>query len=168
MVPELLRVSMMSFKLISLNVKGISNFKKRRTIFTWSLKHNADITFLQETHSTLETIVRWKNEWGRELIACHGGSNSRGVAILIKNGLDCNTILGPMGRYIILKADLKDSRYVLINVYAPNKDKDQIEFVKNLLVILRKENLDTEEKVIMGGDFNCPLNPAYDKKKEAI
>lgn len=130
-------------------------------------KRNADITFLQETHSTLETIVRWKNEWGGELIACHGGSNSRGVAILIKNGLDCkvqHTILDPMGRYIILKADTKDSRYVLINVYAPNKDKDQIEFVKNLLVILRKENLDTEEKVIMGGDFNCPLNPAYDKK----
>lgn len=69
-----------------------------------------------------------------------------------------------MGRYIILKADIKDSRYVLINVYTPNKDKDQIEFVKNLLVILRKENLDTEEKAIMGGDFNCPLNPAYDKK----
>ena len=155
------------FKLISLNVKGISNFKKRRIIFTWSRKRNADITFLQETHSTLETIVRWKNEWGGELIACHGGSNSRGVAILMKNDLDCkvqHTILDPMGRYIILKADIKDSRYVLINVYAPNKDKDQIEFVKNLLVILRKENLDTEEKVIMGGDFNCPLNPAYDKK----
>ena len=69
-----------------------------------------------------------------------------------------------MGRYIILKADIKDSRYVLINVYASNKDKDQIEFVKNLLVILRKENLDTEEKVIMVGDFNCPHNPVYDKK----
>ena len=140
-------MSMMSFKLISLNVKGISNFKKRRTIFTWSRKRNADITFLQETHSTLETIVRWKNEWGGELIACHGGSNSRGVAILMKNGLDCkvkHTILDPMGRYIILKADI---RYVLINVYAPDKDKDQIEFVKNLLVILRKENFHTEEKL---------------------
>lgn len=98
------------FKLISLNVNGISNFKKRRIIFTWSRKRNADITFLQETHSTLETIVRWKNEWGGELIACHGGSNSRGVAILMKNGLDCkvqHTILDPMGRYIILKADKK-------------------------------------------------------------
>lgn len=68
---------------------------------------------------------------------------------LIKNGLDCkiqHTILDPMGRYIILKADIKDSRYVLINLYAPNKDKDQVEFINNLLAILRKESLDTEEK----------------------
>lgn len=74
----------------------------------------------------------------------------------MKNGLDCkvkHTILDPMGRYIILKADIKDSRYVLINVYAPNKDKDQIEFVKNLLVILRKENFHTEEKLYDGRRF---------------
>ena len=75
---------MMSFKLISLNVKGISNFKKRRTIFTWSRKRNADITFLQETHSTLQTMIQWKNEWDGELIASHGSFNSRGVAIFDK------------------------------------------------------------------------------------
>jgi len=46
---------------------------------------------------------------------------------------------------------------VLINVYAPNKDKD-------LLITLKKENLESEENIIMVGDFNCPLNPAIDKK----
>ena len=39
------------FKLISLNVRGISNFKKRKMIFTWCRKKKADIIFLQETHS---------------------------------------------------------------------------------------------------------------------
>ena len=158
---------LMFFKIILLNVKGQSNFKKRRTMFTWCRKRNADITFLQETHSTLQTMTQWKNEWGAELITCHGSSNSRGVAIMIQNGLDCkihHTILDPMGRYIILNADINDSTYVLINVYAPNKDKDHIEFVNNLLTTLKKENLDSEEKIIMRGDFNCPLNPAYDKK----
>ena len=69
-----------------------------------------------------------------------------------------------MGRYIILKADIEDTTYLLINVYAPNKDKDLIEFFKHLLNKLKKENLDSEENIVMGGDFNCPLNPAIDKK----
>ena len=53
---------------------------------------------------------------------------------------------------------------MLINVYAPNKDKDLIEFLKSLLITLKKENLDSEENTIIGGDFNCSLNPAIDKE----
>ena len=29
------------------------------------------------------------NEWGSEIISCHGSSNSQGVANLFKNGIDC-------------------------------------------------------------------------------
>ena len=113
--------------------------------------------------------IQWKIEWGAEIITSHGSSNTRGIAILIKNGLDCTIhqkILDPLGRFIILKADIKDKAYtyVLINVYAPNKDKDLISFFSNLLATLQKENLDSEDNIIIGGDFNCPLNPEIDKK----
>ena len=56
--------------------------------------------------------------------------------------------------------------YVLINIYAPNKDTNIVSFFNNLLVTLQKNNLDEEENIItcMGGDFNCPLNPSIDKK----
>ena len=86
---------------------------------------------------------------------------------MIKNGLNCTIhqkILDPLGHFIILKADIKDKAYVLINVYAPNKDKDLISFFSNLLAMLQKENLDSEDNIIIGGDFNCPLNPEVDKK----
>ena len=69
-----------------------------------------------------------------------------------------------MGRYIIVKAVIQDKTYVLINIYAPKKDKDLINFLKNLFAILQKENLESEENIIIGGDFNCPLNPELDKK----
>ena len=152
-------------KLISLNIKGIGNFRKRRAIFTWCRKR-ADICLLQETHSTEKIENQWKNEWGAKLIFCRGSSNSRGVAILIKNGVDCTIhkkVLAPLGCYIILKAEMKDKMYVLINVYAPNKDKDIIAFLENLLITIQKD-LDSENNIVLGGDFNCPLNPANDKK----
>ena len=44
-------------------------------------------------------------------------------------------------------------------------DKDLVEFFKNLLnMMLKKENLDSKQNIVMGGDFNCRLNPAIDKK----
>ena len=38
-----------ALKIVSLNVRGVSNFKKRHTIFTWCRRKNADVIFLQET-----------------------------------------------------------------------------------------------------------------------
>ena len=53
---------------------------------------------------------------------------------------------------------------MLINIYAPNKDKD-ITFLNNLRTILQNENLEDEENIkIIGSDFNCPLNPSLDRK----
>ena len=148
-------------------MKGLSNFRKRRTIFLWCRKRKADLVFLQETHSIAATENQWRNEWGAEMISSHGSSNSRGVAILFKNGIDCSInhkIVDPEGRYIILKACIQDKDYVLINVYAPNKDKDQVNFFNNLLSILQNENLDSLDNIILGGDLNCPLDPLLDKK----
>ena len=83
--------------------------------------------FLQETHSKKDTEIYWKNEWGTEIVMSHGGSNSCGVAILFRKGVDCviyTKILDLFGRYIILKAAINDKICILINVYALNKDKD--------------------------------------------
>ena len=115
-----------ALELASLNVRGISNFRKRRAIFTWCWKRKADFIFLQKTHSKIDTEIYWTNEWGAETVMSHGSSNSCGVAILLRKGVDCvihTKILDPLGHYIILKAAIKDKIYVLINIYAPNNDK---------------------------------------------
>ena len=36
-------------------MKGLSNFRKRRTIFLWCRKRKADLVFLQETQSIAAT-----------------------------------------------------------------------------------------------------------------
>ena len=78
------------FKLTSLNVRGLSNFKKRRTIFCWCRKMKSDMIFLQETHSTQEIERHWEREWGGKMLFSHGANNARGVIILVRNGFDYN------------------------------------------------------------------------------
>lgn len=75
----------------------------------------------------------------------HSSSNSCGVAILVKKGVDCSIhskIPDPLGIYVILKAEINDKMYVLINVYAPNKDANIIKFLISLLMTLQKNNFD--------------------------
>ena len=83
----------------------------------------------------------------------HGSSNSRRVAILVKKGVDCtihSKILDPLGRHVILKAEINNKMLVLINVYATNKDTNIINFLNNLLITLWKNNFDEEENIIIG------------------
>ena len=97
----------------------------------------------------------------------HGRSDSCGTEILIKNTINCtiiSTISDPLGRYIIAKIQIDDKLYVFVNVYALNKDKDSIQFFKKLYILLRTEDLDCEDNIILGGDFNYPLNPNLDKR----
>ena len=101
------------------------------------------------------------------MLFSHGSPNSCGTAILISNKANCtelSTTADPLGRFIISKVQVDDKVYVLVNIYAPNKDKDSTFFFRKLHTLLQIENLDSEENIILGGDFNCPLNPILDKR----
>ena len=76
-------------KFISLNTRRISNYRKRRTIFSWLRKQKPDIVFLQETHSIQWNEVSWKREWGAAMFCSHGANNAGEVAILIRKNFDC-------------------------------------------------------------------------------
>jgi len=67
------------------------------------------------------------------------------------------------GRYIGIKAQINEN-YYLFNVYGPNNDNHAAHFYDHLLAVLQKEDLAYKDKIIIGGDFNCPLNPILDKQ----
>ena len=103
-----------SIKLLSLNVRDLSNFRKRRAIFSWCRKQKADLIFLQETHSTAEQQDQWRKEWGASVLFSHGSTNARGVAILIRNGLNITIQLSETssdGRFIVIKAAIDNEIY---------------------------------------------------------
>lgn len=144
---------MVKGKLTSLNTRGISNFRKRRTMFTRLRKQKPDIVFLQETHSTRGNEVSWKREWGATLFCSHGANNARGVAILIRNNFDYTveeSIVDSNGRFIILKVLLSGEPALLVHIYAPNRDNELVTFYRSLLQTIVKNNLDEIEDIILG------------------
>lgn len=153
------------FTLNSLNVRGLNNRVKRKTIFQWFKEQHSGITFLQETHSTDKDEKRWKAEWGNEIIFSHGTGSRCGVALLIdlKNEYHINDIKrDDDGRLVMIDITIDNEVYILINVYAPTKDdsKAQKEFFSKLEM---KLNQHIGSNVIVGGDFNVCINPEIDK-----
>ena len=130
------------------------------------LKQKASIIFLQEMHSTKDKEKQWKVEWGAPIEFAHWSSNARGCAILLCNGFDCKIkrkIVDPMGRYIGIKAEIKDENYLLFNGYAPNNDSQSAKFYEHIVNVLKKEDQIYEDSIRIGGDLNCPFNPSLDK-----
>ena len=85
------------------------------------------------------------------MLFSHGSPNSCGTAILISKKANCtelSTTADPLGRFIISKVQVDDKVYVLVNIYAPNKDKDST-FFRKLHTLLQIENLDSEENIIL-------------------
>ena len=114
-----------------------------------------------------ENQAFWKREWGAALFCSHGTNNARGVAILIRNNFDCiveESVSDTNGRFIVLRVTLSREPVLLVNVYGPNRDSDSVNFYRTLLETIVNKKLDTIENIIVGGDFNSPLNPIIDKR----
>ena len=73
-------------------------------------------------------------------------------------------VVDTSGRFIILKVILKGEQAVLVNVYGPNRDNKLVDFYHLVLQSLKQNDFDEMENIIMGGDFNCPLNHIMDKR----
>ena len=155
----------MNFKILSLNVRGIRDDHKRKSVFAWIEKQKADIIFLQETYSTPEIITNWKFNWRGEMIYSHGSNHSRGVLVLIHQQFQFelkNSIIDDKGRFILLEVLVQESPFLLLNLYAPTKLSDQSVFFHEILSVLQTANFNSECRIIMGGDFNVHLDAVLD------
>lgn len=72
-----------SLSVLSLNVRGLRDMVKRKALFLFCKRSEADFIFLQETHSVEEDTKFWKTQWGNTVHYSHGSSNSAGVAIFL-------------------------------------------------------------------------------------
>ena len=150
----------------SFNARGLGDGRKRRCNFKWLKKLHPGVCLLQETHSTEAIESTWNKEWGSQIFFSHGSTKSKGVAVLFPAGMGYkvnNVLRDDNGRYIILDIDFEHSNVILLNVYAPTKDKihEQLNFLQQLQTLLINYQ---DRNIVLAGDFNTYLNHLKDKK----
>lgn len=157
-----------NFLISSTNVRGLGSELKRKKVFLWLKQRRFDISFLQETHSVLEEERIWQQQWGfsDSIIFSHGANDARGVAIVLRRGIDLKidrTWRDAGGRCIMLEVHLKELHVILVNIYSPTSNVDQIHFYRNLRQHLLGFN-QAKLPVIIGGDLNVTFDLTLDKQ----
>ena len=110
----------------------------------------SDIVCLQETHWDDECMREIEREWGGQIYVNNGGVKSRGVAILVKRGAIENVrecVNDGDGRVIGITFEHLNKRIQLLNVYAPNEERERRDFFERLGGMC-------EENCVIVGDFN--------------
>uniref|UniRef100_A0A3P9KVD9 Endonuclease/exonuclease/phosphatase domain-containing protein n=1 Tax=Oryzias latipes TaxID=8090 RepID=A0A3P9KVD9_ORYLA len=151
---------MTDLKVISLNVKGINHVIKRQKILSFLRKEKCQVAMLQETHLSDTEHVKLRRSWVGQVFYSSFNSKSRGVAILLHRSLPFsfeNEVKDSQGRYILLSGHLYGEQVVFGCVYAPNVYDPS--FLPQLISDL---NSFSSSYVLLGGDFNCVLDPKTD------
>ena len=149
-----------SFRIISLNCRGIRDKQKRQNLFFWLKSNNYHIILLQETFWTNDIKNDIEKEWCGKIILNPGTSHSKGTAILLNNNiidnnfdLDIKNIhLSEDGRIVLLNLSIESKEISLINIYAPNNPKERKSFFDKIGRWISK--FSTNNETIIGGDFN--------------
>ena len=145
-------------QIITLNVRGLNDKKKRQELFYWLRKQDVDIIALHETHLGKDNDEwRWTREWDGQSYWTNVSTNSKGVALLFNRKFKydiLNIQKEKSGRLISASVKFGDKCVRLVCVYAPNDGNERVKFFRSTV----EEHIDNEEHTILLGDFNCTLH----------
>ena len=158
-----------NFNLMSLNVRGIREYKKRRKLLNWLNNHGTKegIAFLQETHGSPDIERDWRNQFRGEFFYSHGTSNSRGVAIVFGEKLEYKIISkynDSEGRIIVINCTIQGEPFLLINTYAPNNERDQVIMMKKVARHVVEAGYPENAALVWATDHNFIFDEFLDAK----
>ena len=116
-------------RLCSLNVKGLKNKLKRRSLFKYIKSKKMDIACLQEAHVIEKDVETWEKEWGGKIFYNEGTNRSQGEIILVSKHFEghVNLILAQT-RILVVSVKLSNYNFKVANVYAHNNSAEKINF----------------------------------------
>ena len=62
----------LTYDITSLNVRGLREQSKRRSILSYLKDQKSKLYFLQETYSEVNDEIIWRNEWGGKIFFSPG------------------------------------------------------------------------------------------------
>ena len=153
---------MTDLQIVSLNCRGLGDFRKRKHICQILNSSNVDVCFLQETHVYNNNVAdNFSKYLGGKCYWSFGTSRSKGVGIWLKKNLNCEILVlnrDMHGRLLCVTVNINNVIMKLVNVYAPVVPKERINFLSSLYKYLPGRYI-----TILGGDFNCVTNVSLDK-----
>ena len=148
-------------KIESLNCRGLRDVKKRLDFFDDFKKRGIHIINLQETHLISNDLIQLKKNWNCKFLIAGENKQSLGVMIILNNNFEYkihNVIKDNGGRFIIIDLEITGvARFLMINIYGPNKDTP--EFFENLFNLIDKEDI---KNWIITADWNLVLDQNLD------
>lgn len=162
---------MTSVKFISLNCRGLNDYKKRVILYDWVNDIDCDVLFLQETHFVSEKESVYNSRWNGTSYHCFSNSShSKGVSILISSKFHFKLInqhRSADGRIIVLNIEHNNETITLANLYAPNTENDRVSFFKKVSKWISMYCMN-ENNIILVGDFNCSMSKEKDKSLNSL
>jgi exonuclease III len=151
-----------SLSVVSLNVDGMRDPKRRSLMFDYLNRYEYDIALLQDTRIlNNRECMQWNAECRCRGFWSVGTVHSRGVGILIRDPAKFECISFDVdfdGRVCFCDLTFNGTPLRVVNIYAPTVGTDRLNFLSQL-----DKYLLTRRKVIMGGDFNLVLDIAMDR-----
>ena len=128
-------------KILSLNVRGLRNKRKRRILFHSFKNEKCDIICLQETHLLKSDSHIIKKEWPFDFHISEGTNNSMGLLTLFGNKIDSsNTFFRYSNQRCLVSQFLfNNQKFSLSNIYAPcTGTTGKLEFFERTKPILKR------------------------------
>ena len=147
-----------SYRIGTLNVRGLNNKRKWRAVFGYLRKHKIDIACLQETHIKNDSIREVEGEWKGKVLYKQGTNRSKGLITLIRPTLSENKteVVKETDWTLIVKVSINNNIHTIVNCYAQNSSTEKIEFLNNLQQDIQAIQTDS---LWVAGDFNIALCP---------
>lgn len=151
-------------KILSLNVRGLNNPVKRRTVLNFLESSGAEICLLQETHLLATDTRRLRSRAFPTQLFSSGPKKTAGVAILLARSFRGTLVQKEaeiQGRLLTCRLQTGGHTLVVGSIYAPNEWQERF-----LHDALTDATAITERALLLGGDLNLVFDAALDRSAQ--